>query len=56
VLQGLAAATGGRLDDAIRVWTQFVATYPSDKDVPAVREGLDAAERFRRALEVVRGD
>jgi hypothetical protein len=56
VLQGLAAATGGRLDDAIRVWTQYLGSHATDKDAPAVREGVEAAERLRRALEVVRGD
>lgn len=56
VLQGLAAASGGRLDDAIRVWTHFLASHWRDKDAPAVREAVEAAERMRRTLEVLRGD
>ncbi len=56
VLQGLAAATSGRVDDALRVWTQYLATYPSDRDAPAVRDAAAAAERWRRAVEVLRGE
>jgi hypothetical protein len=56
VLQGLAAAAGGRLDDALRVWGQYLGSHASDRDVPAVRAGVDAVERLRRALEVLRGD
>lgn len=56
VLQGLAAAVGGRLDDALRVWSQYLASHASDRDAPAVRDGVDAVERLRRALEVLRGN
>ncbi|MBI5600929.1 MAG: DUF4388 domain-containing protein [Gemmatimonadetes bacterium] len=56
VLQGLAAAAGGRLDDALRVWTQYLATHASDRDAPAVRDGVEAVEQLRRALEVLRGN
>jgi hypothetical protein len=55
VLQGLAAASGGRLDDAIRVWSQYLATHTADKDASAVRDATEAVERLRRALEVLRG-
>jgi len=56
VLQGLAAASGGRLEDALRVWAQYLATHASDRDAPAVRDGVEAVERLRRALEVLRGN
>jgi hypothetical protein len=56
VVQGLAAASGGRIDDAIRVWTQYLGAHATDRDAPAVREGVEAAERLRRALEVLRGE
>lgn len=56
VLQGLAAAAGGRLEDALRVWSQYLATHASDRDAPAVRDGVDAVERLRRTLEVLRGN
>jgi len=56
VLQGLAAAAGGRLDDALRMWTQYLATHAADRDAPAVRDGVEAVERLRRALEVLRGN
>ena len=56
VLQGLAAAAGGRLEDALRVWSQYLASHGSDRDAPAVRDGVDAVERLRRALEVLRGN
>ena len=56
VLQGLAAAAGGRFDDALRVWSQYLATHVSDRDAPAVRDGVDAVERLRRVLEVLRGN
>ncbi|MBA4070719.1 MAG: hypothetical protein C0497_02635 [Gemmatimonas sp.] len=56
VLQGLAAAAGGRLDDALRVWTQYLASHATDRDAPAVRDGVDAVERLKRALEVLRGN
>ncbi|MBI2407537.1 MAG: DUF4388 domain-containing protein [Gemmatimonadetes bacterium] len=55
VLQGLAAASGGRLDDAIRVWGQYLATHSTDKDASAVRDATEAVERLRRTLEVLRG-
>lgn len=56
VLQGLAAAAGGRLEDAIRVWTQYLGAHAADRDAPAVRDGVEAVERLRRALEVLRGN
>ncbi len=56
VLQGLTAATGGRLDDAVLTWRQYLAAYPADKDAPAVRDGAAAAERLSKALGVLRGE
>jgi hypothetical protein len=56
VLQGLAAAAGGRLDDALRVWGQYLASHAADRDASAVRDGLEAVERLKRALEVLRGN
>ena len=56
VLQGLAAVTGGRLDDAIRVWSHYLGAHAGDKDAPAVREAVEAAERLRRSVEVLRGE
>ncbi|HEY3285874.1 MAG TPA: DUF4388 domain-containing protein [Gemmatimonadaceae bacterium] len=56
VLQGLAAAGGGRLDEAMRAWTQYLAAHANDKDGPAVREAVVAAEQLRRSLEVLRGE
>ncbi|MDQ8155699.1 MAG: DUF4388 domain-containing protein [Gemmatimonadota bacterium] len=56
VLQGLASVRGGRLEDALRVWKQYLEAYPADKDAPAVRDGLSAAERLQRATEVLRGE
>jgi len=55
VLQGLAAATSGRVDDALRIWGQYLTTHPTDRDAPAVREAVTAAEQFRRVVEVLRG-
>jgi hypothetical protein len=55
VLQGLAAATSGRVDDALRVWGQYLASYPSDRDATAVREAVTVAEQWRRVVEVLRG-
>lgn len=56
VLQGLASVRSGRLDDAVRTWSQFLTTYPTDKDAPAVRDGVSAAERLMRSLEVLGGE
>jgi hypothetical protein len=56
VLQGLAAAAGGRLDDALRVWGQYLASHAADRDASAVRDGMEAVERLKRALEVLRGN
>jgi len=55
VLQGLAAATSGRVDDALRIWGQFLTTYPSDRDATAVREAVTVGEQWRRVVEVLRG-
>jgi len=56
VLQGLASAHGGRLDDAVRSWTQFLEAHPADEDAPVVRDGVAAADRLRRVMEVLRGE
>lgn len=55
VLQGLAAARGGRLDDAVRVWKQYLATHAADADAPAVRDSVAAAERLATSLEMLDG-
>ncbi len=56
VLQGLASAQGGRLDDAVRLWKQYLLLHAADRDAPAVRDGLAAAERLAKSLEVLRGE
>jgi hypothetical protein len=56
VLQGLAAAQSGRLDDAVRTWSEYLEAHPADKDAMAVRDGVSAAEHLARAMEVLRGD
>ena len=56
VLQGLTAAKGGRLDDALLVWKRYLDWHADDIDAPAVRDGIAAAERLARALEGLHGD
>ena len=56
VLQGLTAAKGGRLEDAVRVWKQYLDAHADDGDAPAVRDGIAAAERLLRALEGLHGE
>ena len=56
VLQGLAAAKSGRTSDALRLWKQYLEAHPTGKDAMAVRDGVAAAERMEKALEVLSGD
>ena len=56
VLQGVAAVQDGRLDDAARAWQQYLGAHAADKYASTVRDGLEAAERLTRALEVLRGE
>ena len=56
VLQGLAAAREGQLDEALRLWKQFLVAYADDANAPAVRDSIAAADRLVQALEGLHGE